>query len=622
MNSRKTNASKKKECIILFVLLMAFLLAGCTCFVGTPEREYTLMNSAVSIGSSSNLFYIPNEIIENTDDAKIYAFCDDLLISSYTFDEKLQPTSINLKRISLADGKLIGEANIPCGGTVNVQVFDNATSVTDPVDGKVTVLNDRLIVTEVYTFDNSDNYQSYFNNDTKKLYLINDNGVYSLDLLSKEARAILSDVTETNVCGISDDYVVLTYIDLISEMCRGASLSLKSGKLEESPIPGELWSDSFRSGENWILRGILTDGNYILHTQNGDKTLLRNEIYNDLLFTSHSRLLTVDLSGIDIHLYALDGSYISNCALPKNGGYYTLRNMIWNEHWNGFFFIEYEGNNESLGNTCKLLFWDLCEECRGTTLKLESVQGNTVFGGKSADSKLYERAANLSERYGVYIRIADQCRLDYGEFTADEANDSKAVSVALEHLEKALERYPKGFFQQLSYGNTSSVQIELVTNLISPAEMPNTVAFSREEGDHSLIVMDISAAAEWEFYHEVSHIIDKRLEWDARLRSEAFYSKDGWLALQPKGFEYAYSYTDIPDTTSKYDDSEYFVKPYAMTFPTEDRAAIMEVAMSGYFDTEKGSILWKKLDYYRRSIRDCFDTTGWPEVTAWEEALQ
>ena len=29
-----------------------------------------------------------------------------------------------------------------------------------------------------------------------------------------------------------------------------------------------------------------------------------------------------------------------------------------------------------------------------------------------------------------------------------------------------------------------------------------------------------------------------------------------------------------------------------------------------------------KLRYYSQCIRDCFDTTGWPEVTVWEECIQ
>ncbi|MCH5316422.1 MAG: hypothetical protein J1E05_00475 [Eubacterium sp.] len=624
MKSFKAFASKKKTHIISAVLflLIASLFAGCASFNGLLKREYTLMNSAVPIAGNNNLFYVPNEIVENTDDIDFYAFCDDLLISSYVYDEQFNPQKINLKRISLADGELAYEANITCGGSVNIQVSDNAVSVTDPVGGKVTVLNERLVESAVYNFESSNDYEWYYNNDTKKLFSLNNNVVYSLDLPSKERTDILTDITEIGVCGISDAYVVFTYIDVKSQMYRSASLNLESGRVEASPINGELWFDSFRKGENWILRGALTDGDYVLHTSNEGRILPRNDTNNDLLFAPQDRLLTLDLGIKNMNLYELDGSFISHCALPENEDYYTGRNLIWNAHWNGYFFIEYESDPESFSRSGKLLFWDLNTETSGSALQLQSTEKTSVSGGKSADPELYARAAKLSEQFGVDIRIADQCRLDYGEFTSDEENDFRAVSLALDYLEKALEQYPKGFFKQLSYGNVSSVRIELVTDLISPAEMPNSIAFEKEEGDHSLIVMDMSTSSEWEFYHEVSHIIDKRLEWDARLRSDAVYSNAGWLELQPKGFEYAYSYTDIPDHADEFDYTEYFVRDYAMISPTEDRATLLEVAMSGYFDTEKGSHLWNKLNYYSKSIRDCFDTTGWPETTAWEEALQ
>lgn len=66
----------------------------------------------------------------------------------------------------------------------------------------------------------------------------------------------------------------------------------------------------------------------------------------------------------------------------------------------------------------------------------------------------------------------------------------------------------------------------------------------------------------------------------------------------------------------------YFVWSYACTFPTEDRATMMESAMS----YDAGTMAWNpgllnKLKYYSQCIRDCFDTTGWPETLPWEIAL-
>jgi hypothetical protein len=50
---------------------------------------------------------------------------------------------------------------------------------------------------------------------------------------------------------------------------------------------------------------------------------------------------------------------------------------------------------------------------------------------------------------------------------------------------------------------------------------------------------------------------------------------------------------------------------------------MMEMAMAGNSgDFAPGSGRRAKLQYYADCIRDAFDTTGWPEVTAWEQVLQ
>ena len=70
-------------------------------------------------------------------------------------------------------------------------------------------------------------------------------------------------------------------------------------------------------------------------------------------------------------------------------------------------------------------------------------------------------------------------------------------------------------------------------------------------------------------------------------------------------------------------DFSWFVDDYATINPTEDRARVLEYAMADYgmwtFEGNEG--LTAKLDYYARCIRDGFDTTGWPEVTLWEQYL-
>ena len=59
-----------------------------------------------------------------------------------------------------------------------------------------------------------------------------------------------------------------------------------------------------------------------------------------------------------------------------------------------------------------------------------------------------------------------------------------------------------------------------------------------------------------------------------------------------------------------------------MTYPTEDRATLFAAAMAKVPLLEESPGMQAKLDYYARCIRDCFDTEGWPEVTAWEQPLK
>ena len=123
-------------------------------------------------------------------------------------------------------------------------------------------------------------------------------------------------------------------------------------------------------------------------------------------------------------------------------------------------------------------------------------------------------------------------------------------------------------------------------------------------------------------YHEFSHIIDARLAWDAHLRENALFSEETWLALQPEGFRYAMSYTEMPEDMLSFMDSGYFLSDYGLTYPTEDRAVLMADAMENYaWSFEPGTGTQAKLRYYASCIRDCFDTTGWPEKTCWEQVL-
>jgi len=242
---------------------------------------------------------------------------------------------------------------------------------------------------------------------------------------------------------------------------------------------------------------------------------------------------------------------------------------------------------------------------------------------------LYDQAAVLSQKYGVEILIADQCDMIFTDHEAEQLLVESEIRQALNTLDHVLGRYPQGFFEQCKHETYKEIEIQLLGMLKKSYSTEDTIYISggfvtTAYPGKLLMALDARAADPQDainpilagtMYHEISHMIDKRLAFDARYRADAVYTDSGWEALNPSGFVYNESYYGTLDP--EYED--YFVDAYACTNATEDRARIMEYAMLGQVDifaAKEG--LTEKLAYYCQSIRDSFDTTGWPEKLPWE----
>jgi hypothetical protein len=120
-------------------------------------------------------------------------------------------------------------------------------------------------------------------------------------------------------------------------------------------------------------------------------------------------------------------------------------------------------------------------------------------------------------------------------------------------------------------------------------------------------------------HHEIFHLIDNKLTFDAVIRDASLYSEEAWSALNPADFTYAESYHDLPDDFWQSGYEAWFAELYSRTYAREDRATIFEAAMvdrEWIFSNAPARLA--KLEYLCRSIRDCFDTTGWTGHTPWE----
>nr|MDD6335998.1 hypothetical protein [bacterium] len=580
-----------------------------------PTPKLSLMDSRIPAGQLGNSWYIPNEAIEGMSSPQICMFGNALLLNSYVIDSNTGCMAI-LRLVSLEDGSLIAETTFPSSGYITIQAKGERIGICDSGNGQVRLLGPQLDILNTYTLE-ADSGNWYLSQDMRTLYQFNwQEGILARELASGVQGTLLSNATEVYVRDHCQDDIIFSYVDTKSQKTMCQSLSLKNGTLEKLPVEGDVLTAA-HTHNAWLIGDSAQQGMYRLMANGQRKIAVWQD--NRLELLPQAYLLTLDAASRNFNLYDLEGRFLSTCQLPEGQQNFVGQDIIWSDLWGGYFFIDYQGSQAG-----KLTFWDIQLQTTGQDFPLKAE--DSTMGGTSAAPELYNRARALSQRFGVDIRIADQCSCNYAYFDAYSVNDAGFIGSALDTLERALSVYPQGFFQQLCYGNIQRLQIELVGGLCPKQSSLYSDAyggFASEQSDHYLIVLDLYMMHEGSVYHEITHVMDARLAWDAKLRENALFSEERWLSLQPEGFVYANTYAQMPDSAAQFANSGYFVSDYSCRFAAEDRATMMEAAMhNGFYTYFANPHLYEKLDYYSRCIRDCFDTTGWPQVTAWEERLQ
>lgn len=613
--------------LFAILLVLSVLLSGCATTdtpASTSEPQQTtgttapepvsLMDQRKPSGGSANLWYIPSPEVEAIHGGNLLIHKDTLLLSTNVAQN--DEFGFQIKQFSLESGTLLAERSFPSSGYVTIQAGTEGIGLCDTGAGTIRVLDSHLKEVHTYHVESSGG-NWYLSGDLRKLYQIQwETGITVRDLESGTDSALIPGATEVYACSESPQEIALSYLDTDTQMYRFQCLNLDSGSLEPIPFDQDIGTAS-RFGDAWLLGGYGDWGCYTLLRENRENAIRWDGDRLEFL-SPKGHLLAVNIASNELTIYDAEGHFISRCRLPE--GAYAGRTMAWSDRWDGYFFLAFQENG-----TEKLMFWDITETAGGEDLPLLEPD-NAVPGGVSADPALYARAQALSEQYDVDIRIADQCQFDYSHYSAYEVNDLEQVNRGLDDLEAALAAYPDGFFRQLRYGHCRRIQIELVGGISEKEDSTvgvSAAAFAQEMPGYYLLVADLYSTNYGTYFHEFTHILDKRLAWDANLREGAIFSEESWSALQPEGFQYAMSYTDMPDSVRQYINSGYFLWEYSCTFPTEDRATMMEAAMTAAvyeFDTRPG--LCTKLAYYSECIRDCMDTTGWPAVTVWESMLK
>ena len=601
---------------LLILLCACILLSACRSPVQTTAPTTApvaapLLEQGTALEGCPNLLYIPCESLEQMMSPELHLLGNDLLLNEY------DGNSMNLICLSLKDGSVTAEAAVPVSAAAEVFVGTVGVGLCDRMTGQVMILDDRLQMIQTYSVS-ADGDDWYLDRDLGTLYIFTaDRGLQSVALETGEERWLVDNGFRVFCKGGGNDCLIFSYVDRNDQRTYNRCLTLSSGALEPLPAEGTI-TEATRQGDTWLLQSAEADGAY---------TLIRDDVTASVgwtdsavhLLPARQELLVTDPSGRNLTLCGIDGSFHSACSLPQSSESFIASELLWSEYWNGYFFADFSGSS------CRLIFWDVQYETTGEPLEIlpaDEIQPPEPI----LESRLYERAQELSRRFGVEICIGEQCTLEYSHYNSYPLSDPQFVRSALDTLEHTLGQYPEGFFQQLCYDSIETIRFELVGGLAIKEDgmiQPTTAAgFAQKQGSAYIIVLDGFMLHEKTLYHEIAHIISARLEWDSLIREGALYSEDTWLSLQPEGFNYAMVYTNLPREYMDYLDSGYFVSDYSMSFPTEDRSELMAAAMYlEYWLFEPGTGRHAKMQYFADCIRNCFDTSSWPETLRWEKVL-
>ena len=233
-----------------------------------------------------------------------------------------------------------------------------------------------------------------------------------------------------------------------------------------------------------------------------------------------------------------------------------------------------------------------------------------------------ELALEIGERHGVEILIwEDALAVAPWDYRVTEEYSAEVLRSQLQQLDQHLGNFPEGFLAQM--GETcSGVTICLVRQLEGDVELRGLDDASGLQywvEDHAYIALSTATATEGTLYHELCHVLDTRVIGE----SNAY---DQWEELNPSGFRYDYDYAaNAMRNAGEYlrDAERCFIDTYSMSFPKEDRARVLEYAMTEgnehYFQSR---VMQAKLKQICVGLREAFGLKKSPETFLWEQYLK
>lgn len=227
-----------------------------------------------------------------------------------------------------------------------------------------------------------------------------------------------------------------------------------------------------------------------------------------------------------------------------------------------------------------------------------------------------EKADGISKTYGVNVALLQDVKQPQ-EAAIQYEHQVEAIAQGLEKLEKVLSEFPEGFFAAMQdISGHKGINIGIVRGVSGATAEPEGLQYWLDGEAHIALV--VGEDFEKAVLHEISHVLDTYIYTNSVLYDE-------WDEVNPAGFLYDENYeTYLTRQDSPYlrEGNQSFVDSYSMSFAKEDRARILECAMTeGNEAVFASSAMQNKLLRVCRAIRDAYDWKKDTRSFPWEQYL-
>ncbi|MBQ8324534.1 MAG: WD40 repeat domain-containing protein [Clostridia bacterium] len=250
---------------------------------------------------------------------------------------------------------------------------------------------------------------------------------------------------------------------------------------------------------------------------------------------------------------------------------------------------------------------ELAEEIRRLAEETEASTGvDLLYGSEGNDFVIYD-----------YIGEAETDLLD--------------VYLSVKQVSELLALYPEGMLRE-AYEDTHRGLLIYLCGAIygkTGSSLSQAGGLTTEKDGYILVAVDVHNNLAYDIPHELSHVFDRRITYVSE------ETETDWMAIweqaTPVKNAYLYTYDDYSDNyrytawNESKDKNVWFVDGYARTFPTEDRARIMEnlfnPASDGLAEILRFDNLQTKAKLYCYILRECFASCDTDTVLYWETHL-